>query len=150
MPLSFERMIQRAGGYALPYLITIGDYDDTVLYRFVNNTANVVYDGNTYNATTFEYLPNSESQGFDGGGTLSIPVVGTYLIDMIETYRRIKLSVVGVLVEGGTVTPVKTFRHSYGAVTWDRGVARFTFEKDARLMMTFPANVFSHYNNRGN
>lgn len=150
MNASFEKLCRRNGAYNLPWLIYLHDQANNIQMRFVNNTSNIVYDENTYQAGCFKYSSTAGEHGFSGGGTLEISVVGNSVIDLIETYRAIKLEVIGTLCEDGTVTAIKTFSHHYGKVKVSRTKASFTFEKDDRLTMTFPALVWNSFNNRGN
>jgi hypothetical protein len=85
----------------------------------------------------------------DGGGTLDIVVTDNTVIDIIETYRSVKLDVVGVLVDS-TVSEVQGFSHTWGSVSWDGRKASFTFEKDEKLTMTFPSILLDPSINRGN
>jgi len=117
--------------------------------RVVNNNADVVYGGHTYTASTFNYLPGEAVHGMDGGGTLDIVVTDNTVIDIIETYRSVKLDVVGVLVDS-TVSEVQGFSHTWGSVSWDGKKASFTFEKDEKLTMTFPSILLDPSINRGN
>lgn len=152
MNANFEKMCRRRGGYSLPWLIQLQSESETL--RFINDTVSQVYAGNTYAASTFSYTPDAHEMGFTGGGTLEIAAAdaneAVSIIAFIEAATSMTLAVVGVLLESGTVTEVRTFRHSYGTVRRDGRTAKFSFEKDDRLTMTFPALVFSHYNNRGN
>lgn len=153
MNANFEKMCRRTGAYSLPWLVRLYTPDETSEMLFINDTQGRVYGGKTYLASAFEYTPNTEESGFDGGGSLNIALSGTAsdtTIDMIEGNRYLKLNVIGVLLDDGTVSEVKTFAHQYGTVTWNRETVKFSFDKDDRLEMTFPALVFSHYNNRGN
>lgn len=149
MNANFEKMCRRTGAYSLPWLIWIHDDTDATNLFFVNNTAPVTYGGNTYAATTFSYVPGAEVSGFGGGGSLDITVTDNSLIDMIELYRSLRLDVIGALQKTGDITPVKIFSHHYGTVSWTGKIARFNFEQDDRLDMTFPALVFNSYNCRG-
>lgn len=149
MNANFEKMCRRTGAYSLPWLIHIYDDDGTTNLRFINDVAPVTYGGNTFAATTFSYLPGPEVSGFGGGGSLEIAVTDNSIIDMIELYRSLRLDVIGVLQDDGTITEVKTFGHHYGTVSWNGKAARFSFEEDDRLGMTFPAMVFNSYNCRG-
>jgi hypothetical protein len=117
--------------------------------RVVNNNANVSFGGHTYTASTFNYLPGEAVHGMDGGGTLDIVVTDNTVIDIIETYRSVKLDVVGVLVDS-TVSEVQGFSHTWGSVSWDGKKASFTFEKDEKLTMTFPSILLDPSINRGN
>jgi len=150
MTYAFSQMSGQSGSYALPWLIELSSDSGLMMQRLVNNNSDISYGGNTYTASSFEYTPAPSVSGFDGGGSLSITVVDNQVIDIVETYRRVKLTVVGVLVQGGTIYPVSNYVHLWGSVSWNRGKATFNFEKDDRLSMTFPGDVFSHYNNRGN
>ena len=67
---------------------------------------------------------------------------------MIETFRSVKLDVVGALVDG-VVSELQGFTHTWGSVTWDGKKASFTFEKDEKLTMTFPAVIMDASINRG-
>lgn len=154
MNASFEKLIRRNGGYSLPFLVAISDYEETTVLRFVNNNEDVAYENNTYTAAGFSYTPNASEAGFCGGGTLEISVVRNTpengIIDLIENYRHLKLTVKGILLEDGTVNVLSNYSASYGKVKGDRTKATFTFEKDERLDMTFPALIWTGANNRGN
>ena len=149
MNINFAKLCRRTGGYKLAWLITLSDPDDTTILRVVNNNADVVFGGNTYTASTFNYLPGEAVHGMDGGGTLDIVVTDNSVIDMIEAYRSVKLDVVGVLVDS-TVTEIQGFSHTWGSVSWDGKKASFTFEKDEKLTMTFPSILLDPSINRGN
>lgn len=155
MTSNFEKMCRRTGGYSLPFLIKLYDINNTEELYFINDVQDRVYETKTYKAATFEYFPGKDETGFGGGGTLNIAVTEldpelNKIIDLIETYRVICLDVVGCLLEDGTINEIKSFTHDYGTIDWDGKSAQFRFERDDRLDMTFPALVFSHYNNRGN
>ena len=145
----FNLLTDRAGSYSLPWLIKLSNSDEsTVLYR-AGNTEDVVYGGHTYTATALEYKPAAEVQGFDGGAALSIYCGSDdTIIDLIEGNRKILLEVVGAINDDGTITAVRVFYHTTGSVDWDRTKATFTYEKDERLTMTFPAIVITSINAR--
>lgn len=146
----FNLLTDRAGSYSLPWLIKLSNSaGTTILYR-AGNTEDVTYGGHTYTATALEYKPAVEVQGFDGGGTLSIYCgADDTIIDLIESNKNILMEVVGAINADGTITAVRVFRHTTGSVDWDRTKATFTYEKDERLSMTFPAIVISSLNARG-
>lgn len=151
MNANFAKMCRRTGGYSLPWLVTLSSNTKT-LY-FINDAKDRAHGGNTYKASTFEYLPSPQEQGLCGGGTLDIAAADAGSVDsiiaLVQSASTIALEVVGVLLEDGTISEIKTFSHSYGTVRLDGRRASFTFEKDDRLVMSFPALMFSHYNNRG-
>jgi hypothetical protein len=147
--VNFAKLCRRTGGYKLAWLITISDPDDTTIVRVVNNNADIAFGGNTYLASTFNYSPGEMIHGIDGGGTLDIVVTDNTVIDMIETYRSVKLDVVGALVDG-VVSELQGFTHTWGSATWDGKKASFAFEKDEKLTMTFPAVIMDASINRGN
>ena len=151
MNANFERMCRRAGGYSLPWLIALSNGVKTL--RFINDVQPRIYGANTYAASTFAYAPNPEEHGFCGGGTLEIAAADANdvngIIALVQSASAISLTVVGVLLEDGTVSEIKTFSHSYGTVRLNGRDASFSFERDDRLGMSFPALIFTHYNNRG-
>lgn len=149
MNVNFAKLCQRTGDYKLAWLITLTGPDVLPVIRLVNNNEDVVYGGHTYSASTFNYLPGEAVHGMDGGGTLDIVVTDNSVIDIIETYRSVKLKVVGVLVDS-TVSEVQGFSHTWGSASWDGRKASFTFEKDEKLSMTFPSLILDQKINRGN
>lgn len=146
-----EKLMQMCGRYTLPFLVRLYTDDGKADLCFVNDTKSVTYSGKTYLPGAFEYTPNAYSNGFDGGGTLTVAARGNNVIPIVDTYTKISLEVTGGLNEDGTVEPLETHSHAYGSVEVSNdGKAKFTFEKDRRLSMQFPALVWSRYNNRGN
>lgn len=142
--------LSKSGGYSVPYLIKLHNSDNSVEYYFVNDNNSLVYNGHTYVASTFEYTPNAPTQGADGGGRLEIQVVDNLIIEALETYSTLYLEAVGVLLENGSVEEIRTHSHKYGEAVWQERTLTYTFEADDRMSMTFPALIFSTYNNRGN
>lgn len=140
MTSTFNLLTDRAGSYSLPWLIELSNADASTILRYVGDTEDKTYDGNVYTATALEYKPSAEVLGFDGGATLSIYCgKDELLIDMIEANRSITLEVVGAILQGETITPVRVFTHTTGSVNWDKTKATFTYDKDDRLTMTFPS-----------
>lgn len=150
MNANFEKLCRRTGAYSLPWLIRLSNYDYSENQYFVNDVADVEYLGTTYAASTFNYQPDAMIHGFNGGGNFEISVIGNYVIDIVDRNKNLRLDVIAVILEDGTISEVKKFRNSYGSISGDRAKITFTFDKDDRLEMKFPALVFSHYNNRGN
>lgn len=147
---SIFNTLRASGGYSVPYLIRLHDKDNTVQYYFINDNRSLVYDGHTYVASTFTYTPDVPLQGADGGGRLEIQVVDNLLIEALETFSTLFLEAVGVLLENGSVEEIKTHRHKYGEAVWQERTLTLSFEADDRMNMTWPALIFSTYNNRGN
>lgn len=151
MNSAFKTMSRRNGGYSLPYLIKIYDPTETLVMFFINDTQDKTYNGQTYIASTFKYTPNASEYGLTGGGSLEIAVKDTQVIDLIESYKEIKLDVIGILNKAdGNVNELRTYKHHYCDVSCNRTTATFTFTKDDRLNMTFPALIWNAANNRGN
>ena len=109
-----------------------------------------IYDEETYTAGSFAYTPNNAESGYDGGGSLEISYIGNSVIDLAESYRLIKLEVIAVMDERGEITPYHRYQHTYGTLNAKGGKAKFTFSKDDRLEMTFPALIWNAANNKGN
>lgn len=153
MNANFEKLIQRSGGYCLPWLIHLHDADDVYNFYFVNNNANITYDNIEYLASTFEYSANNDVCGFNGGGVLNITAIDsvgavTNVVDMIRRKREMKLEVIGAIVDD-EVSEIKKFQHHYGKVNIKNNVIKFTFDADDRTQMTFPALIWNNSNNRG-
>lgn len=155
MPLPFELMSRRVGGYSLPWLIRLYDINETEELFFINDTQDRIHETVTYHKSSFMYQPGKSEQGFTGKATLDIAVTETdeeqnKIIDLIETYRIICLDVIGCLLKDGTVYEIKAYTHKYGKVDWDGKQAKFAYDREDILDMTFPALVFSPFNNKGN
>lgn len=146
----FEKLVQRNGGYCLHWLIKLSSPDNAIIMRFVNNKSDVLFDDELYLAGAFEYKPNNAESGYDGGGSLEISYIGNQIIDLIESYKTFKLDVVAVMNEREEITPYHRYQHSYCTCQASKGKAKFTFKKDDRLEMTFPALIWNAANNRGN
>jgi hypothetical protein len=139
------------GAFSLPYLIKMYHPTHGALY-FVNNNEDVVYDGNTYTASTFKYTRPQTIGGVLKNGVLEITAIQNEVIDIIEKSDELfEVTAVGVLDAGGTITPIKSFKHQYGtAVTDEQMKVTISFTNDDRLEMTFPPYIFDADNNRGN
>lgn len=147
----FTTLIQKAGAYNLPFLIHLYDSEGAISIRAVNDVDDVTYNGVTYSAAAFSYTPNADENGFDGGGSLEIALKESdYLVDLVQTTGTVSLDVVGIVNASGEVEPIKTWSHKYGTISVTRTSAKFTYEKDDRLEMTFPALIWDYQNNRGN
>jgi hypothetical protein len=139
------------GAFSLPYLIKMYHPAHGALY-FVNNNEDVIYDGNTYTASTFKYTRPQTIGGVLKNGVLEITAIQNEVIDIIEKSDELfEVTAVGVLDAGGTITPIKSFKHQYGtAVTDEQMKVTISFTNDDRLEMTFPPYIFDADNNRGN
>lgn len=153
---NLSKLFSYNGTYSLPYLIHLsGTYKrngevQTIDMRFINDVTSISYGGHNYIAGTFNYTPNASEYGLTGGGTLEISVVGNQIIDLVELCTDITLEVVGCMMKNGTITEMKRFVHKNGDIKVNRSIATFTFKRDERLDMTFPALIWNSQNNRGN
>lgn len=152
MAETLERLMRRNGAYSLPYLIHL--YDDNSIHNidmyFINDRKNFRYNGVLYKAAAFSYEPKAPVLGLSGGGTLKIETDDNYVINLTDNYTSIRLDVIGALMEDGEVTEIRAYRHHYGTVKISAGQVEFTFEKDDRLQMKFPALIWTRNNNKGN
>lgn len=148
MNSNFNKIRSRTGGYSLPYLIKLSDPTDTTELFYINDVENLAYSGDTYTAVTFEYSPQAGRSGYGGGGTLSLPALPE-IIALMESNKNLKFTSIGVLLESGTVAPVKQFQHTYCKASWGGRRITLNFDRDDKAGMTFPALIFSHYNCRG-
>ena len=143
--------LHRGGAYNLPYLIKMYHPDYGSLY-FVNNNEDIVYNSQTYSASTFNYTPPQTIGGVLKNGQLEITAIDNSVINIIDNADELfEITAVGVLNDDGTVTAMKMYKHQYGSAstTEDMHVV-ITFTNDDRLNMTFPPYIFDADNNRGN
>lgn len=143
--------LHRGGAFSLPYLIRMYHPTYGALY-FVNNNEDVIYNGNTYHASSFKYTRPQTIGGVLKNGILEITAIDNEVIDIIEKSDELfEVTAVGVLDKAGSITAIKTFKHQYGtAVTDEQMKVIISFTNDDRLEMTFPPYVFDADNNRGN
>lgn len=143
--------LHRGGAFSLPYLIKMYHPIYGALY-FVNNNEDVIFNGVTYNASTFKYTRPQTIGGVLKNGVLEITAIQNEVIDIIEKSDELfEVTAVGVLDKAGSITAIKTFKHQYGtAVTDEQMKVIISFTNDDRLEMTFPPYVFDADNNRGN
>lgn len=143
--------LHRGGAFSLPYLIKMYHPTYGALY-FVNNNEDVIFNGITYNASTFKYTRPQTIGGVLKNGSLEITAIQNEVIDIIEKSDELfEVTAVGVLNKAGSITAIKTFKHQYGtAVTDEKMKVIISFTNDDRLEMTFPPYVFDADNNRGN
>lgn len=139
------------GAFSLPYLIKLYHPDYGALY-YVNNNEDVVFNGNTYHASSFKYTRPHTIGGVLKNGTLEITAIDNLVIDIIDQSDELfELTAVGVLEQNGDVTPISYFKHQYGSASIDESMnVSITFTNDDRLDMSFPPYVFDADNNPGN
>jgi hypothetical protein len=140
----------KGGAYSLPYLIRLYHPNYGALY-FVNNNEDITYDGHTYKASAFKYTKPKTLGGVLQNGSLEITAIENEAIDIIDSSDELfTVTAVGV-INDGSVTPIKAFKHQYGSATTDDQMKiTITFTNDDRLNMVFPPYVFDAENNRGN
>lgn len=143
----FEKYLQ-GGNYALPYLLEFSTPDYDTL-RFAGTNEDIEYNGNTYEAASFEYTP-PDTQG--SGGNLKISGLGNKLINFVEyANENWRLDVVAAIAENGNVTAIKQYHHFFGSVSYGNDMElNFELSGDDRLSMTFPPYKFDSDTNRGN
>lgn len=141
--MSLYQQLSNGGGYSLPYLLHI--YNTLTDVYVINDNADLTYGGHTYKASTFSYKPTET-----GAATLEIETVdANQLINIVEGADNFNVDAIGVLYDD-TVTPINQYRHKYCSAEWDGRTMTLHLEADDRLDMTFPALLFTTYNNRGN
>lgn len=143
----FDKLFS-GGRFALPYLVRF--YHEVAgEICVINNNEAVEYDGKHYAVSSFDYTP----PGDDGNGaTLTITGVDNNLIEWAETAdSRLKITVEGVMLEDGSIYPLRSFKHFFGSLSYSDNMSlEFTLGKDDRLEMTFNPYVYDTDNNRGN
>ncbi len=138
------------GGYSLPYLVHLYDgkkdgSTSTSHIRLINDSRDLEWNGEAWLASAFDFSPSD-----DGESSLRITVEGNGLKSLMDSEYVFNAEFTGILLEDGSVTPIRGYRRSYGTATWSGKEAEISFDTDDRLEMTFPALIFNAYNNRGN
>ena len=143
--------LHRGGAFSLPYLIKMYHPDYGSLY-FVNNNEDVLYDSQTFTASTFNYTPPQTIGGVLKNGQLEITAIDNNVIDIIDNSDELfEITVIGVLNNNGTVTAMQIYQHQYGTATTTEDMrVVISFTNDDRLSMKFPPYIFDSDNNRGN
>lgn len=149
MDVLYEKLLY-GGGYSLPYLLHLYDgardgSTATTHIRLINDTRDLEWDGETWLASGFDFTPSD-----DGESNLKITVSGNGLKSLMDSEYVFNAEFTGILLEDGSVTPIRGYRRSYGTAVWSGKEAEITFESDDRMEMTFPALIFNVSNNRGN
>lgn len=144
----FEKLYN-GGNYSLPYLIKF-EHETAGVIRLVNNNVSIEFEGEIYEASTFDYTPPNN----DGTGA-SLKINSNPgendLFEFIENSDdKYILSVVGLIVDN-EAQPIRAYKHFHGVANIDeKGAIEFELEDDDRLNMTFPPYVYDTDNNRGN
>lgn len=134
--------LTEGGLFNLPFLLHI--YDDSTDLYIINDNENLIYNGHTFEAASFDYTP-----GTNGGANLECDIFDKpELLNYITRNRNFKCELIGVY-RGGEVVQLETYRHNYGDATWDGVKFEIRLDGDDRGSMTFPALIYNNYNNRG-
>ena len=136
------RELTEGGLFNLPFLLHI--YDDSTDLYIINDNENLIYNGHTFEAASFNYTPST-----NGGATLECDIFDKpELLNYINRNHIFKCELIGVY-RGGEVVQLETYRHNYGDATWDGVKFEIRLDGDDRSSMTFPALIYNSYNNRG-
>ena len=71
--------------------------------RFVNNNQDIIYDGNTYQATAFNFIPPGHTEGELESARLSICNIDRQIVAVIRTINTPPLVTANMVVVGDTV-----------------------------------------------
>lgn len=114
----------------------------------VDNNEAVIYDGNTYKPSSFEYFaPDANGDG----GELRITSIGNDVYEFAENVRDdYRLDVVGILIDGSEVAPILQYKHYYGSLSYSDGVLDFSLGSDDRGAMVFTPYKYDTETNAGN
>ncbi len=146
-PDIFYRLFS-GGNYALPYLIKFA-HPTAGTICLVNDRDDITYNGEHYIASTFAYTP---PDNMGSGGTLKISGIETGLIEFSEEADQdYELTVVGLITQGNTIQPIRTYRHMHGTVTYTAEMGlEFSLAGDDRMEMSFTVYTYDTDSNRGN
>ena len=143
--MNIYRQLAEGGGYNLPFLVHLFSPDGATHIYLINDNQDMTYGGQVYSASNFTFTPNTS-----GDSTLSVEIVEhDEIIDLLEENDSFNVKVIGVF-NGEEVEAIGQYKHKYGEGTWDGAKLELKLNKDDRGDMTFPALIFTSYNNRGN
>lgn len=137
------------GKISLPYLLKFS-HETAGEVLLVNNNEDIRYNGELYEAASFDYIPPS----LDGSGAslniTSLPNDNTLFEFLENADSKYRLDVVGTIAAGG-VQAIKAYTHFYGSFDMaENGGINFELGNDDRLGMMFPPYKFDTENNAGN
>lgn len=134
--------LTEGGLFNLPFLLHI--YDDSTDLYIINDNENLIYNGHTFEAASFDYTPNT-----NGDASLTCDIFDKpELLNYINRNRHFNCDLIGVY-RGGEIVQLETYRHQYGEATYDGVKLEIKLNGDDRGNMTFPALIYNSYNNRG-
>lgn len=138
--------LSEGGGYSVNHLLRLSNIAESENIYISDNNEDLVFDDILYKASNFTYSAN-----VDGSANLQVELIreGNSIINLIENNTEIKAEVVTLFIKGSEAILLSTHHHRYGKVTWNGESASFTFEKDDRLNMTFPALVWNRNSDKG-
>lgn len=136
------------GKFSLPYLIRF--YHPRIgTIRLVNNNEAVILNGETFEPSSFEYIPPDVT---GKGASLKITGIDNDLIDFVENANyQYRLEVAGAIASDGTIQKIKNYTHFHGSVSYgDDMQLNFQLGRDDKLDMTFCPYTYDTDNNRAN
>lgn len=143
--MNFYRQLAEGGFFNLPFLLHIKDIaNDTDLF-LVNDNVSVTYENTTYAPCSFQLNAHS-----DEDSSLEIDLVeNDSIINMLEENSVLSVESLAYFngVEKMDFLPLV---FSYGSASWSGEKLSLKLSKDDRMGMSFPALIFTTYNNRGN
>ena len=143
--MNIFRQLAEGGAFNFPTLLHIRDIANNRNFYFVNDNTNFVHNGTTYQASSFSFSGQT-----DDDSVLEIEIVeNNLLINLLEENLSFVIDTVGVF-NGEEVEEFTPLSFNYGSATCDGKKLSLTLSKDDRMNMTFPALIFTNYNNRGN
>jgi hypothetical protein len=112
--------------------------------RLVNNTVDMVYDGETYIAASFKYNPPKNSDRKMGNGTLSISCIDQSMIVLIRSLKAratAKVTAAFYYDEDNHLyfEPIDEWTFKLSTVSWNESVAQWTMLYDDRMDIQFPS-----------
>lgn len=121
---------------------------ETNYLRLVNNKVDMIFNGETYKAYSFEYEAPKQSDSRMGNGSLSISCIDQEVIRIIRSItNRARAEIVAAFyfAEDGTTyfEGIEEWKFDLASVTWDGLVATWQMIYDDRMSIIVPCAKMS-------
>jgi hypothetical protein len=148
-PKALQQMFRLSTDALFPALLKITYVEDsTTKYLYlVNNGEDLIYNAQTYTASSFKYTPPAYSDKKIGDGEISISCIDQSLIGIIRNIqeRATAQIIAAFYYQDGALLfePIEEWNFELSNVTWNGAVATWKMEYDNRMSLKVPADTLT-------